>query len=67
MSDLSGAAQRAGNAIADTTDKVSKAASQAGDRANDALSEIEGMIRQNPLLSVVIAAAVGYSWARLRH
>ncbi len=30
-----------------------------GDRAN-VLGEIEGMIRQNPLLSV-IAAAVGYS------
>jgi ElaB/YqjD/DUF883 family membrane-anchored ribosome-binding protein len=67
VSDTRGATQRASDAIADAADRVSTAASQAGSQANDFLSEIEGLIRQNPLLSVGIAAAVGYAWARVRH
>jgi hypothetical protein len=41
-------------------------ASEAGGQANELLSDIEGLIRQNPLLSVAIAAAVGYTVARIR-
>jgi ElaB/YqjD/DUF883 family membrane-anchored ribosome-binding protein len=67
VSDIRGATQRAGNAIAEAADKVGTAASQASSQANDVLSEVEGLIRQNPLLSVAIAAAVGYAWARVRH
>ena len=67
MSDLSSAAQRATNAISDTADKVGKAAGQAGGQANEILGDIESMISRNPLPSVIIAAAVGYAWARFRH
>jgi len=67
VSDLGGATQRASNAVADTADKVGKAASQAGGQANELLTEVEDLIRQNPWASVLIAAAVGYTWARLRH
>ena len=64
MSDIRGATQRAGSAIAEAADTV---ASEAGGQANELLSEIEGLIRQNPLISVAIAAAVGYAVARIRH
>jgi ElaB/YqjD/DUF883 family membrane-anchored ribosome-binding protein len=67
VSDTRGATQRASDAIADAADKVGAAASQVGGQANDVLSEVEGLIRQNSLLSVAIAAAVGYTWARIRH
>ena len=67
MSDFGGVSQRAGNAIADTADKVGKAASQAGGQANELLNEAENLIRENPWASVLIAAIVGYTWARLRH
>ena len=67
MSDTRGATQRASDAIADAADKVSTAASQVGGQANDVLNEVEGLIRQKPLLSVAIAAAVGYTLARIRH
>jgi ElaB/YqjD/DUF883 family membrane-anchored ribosome-binding protein len=67
MSDLSSTAQRATNAISDTADKVSKAASQAGGQANEVLGDIERMISRNPLPSVIIAAVIGYVWARVRH
>jgi len=64
MSDIRGATQRAGSAVAEAADTV---ASEAGGQANELLSEIEGLIRQNPLISVAIAAAVGYAVARIRH
>jgi ElaB/YqjD/DUF883 family membrane-anchored ribosome-binding protein len=64
VSDIRGATQRAGSAIAEAADTV---ASEAGGQANELLSEIEGLIRQNPLISVAIAAAVGYAVARIRH
>ena len=67
MNDIHGVTQRAGDVIADAADKVSKAATQASGQANDVLGEVEGMIRLNPLLSVIIAAAVGYTYARIRH
>ncbi len=66
MSDLSDATQRAGDAIADTADKVSKAANQASGHANELLDETEDLIRQNPWLSVLTAAALGFAWARFR-
>jgi hypothetical protein len=64
MSDLRGATQRAGNAISDAASTV---ANEASGQAGDVLSEIEGKIRQNPLLSVIVAAALGYTLARIRH
>jgi ElaB/YqjD/DUF883 family membrane-anchored ribosome-binding protein len=64
VSDIRGATQRAGSAIAEAADTV---ASEAGGQANELLSEIEGLIRRSPLLSVAIAAAVGYTVARIRH
>ena len=64
MSDISGATERAGSAIAEAADTV---ASEAGGQANELLSEVVGLIRENPLLSVAIAAAVGYTLARIRH
>jgi hypothetical protein len=67
MSDLSSAAQRATNAISDTADVVGKAAGQAGGQANEVLGDIESMISRNPLPSAIIAAAIGYAWARFRH
>jgi ElaB/YqjD/DUF883 family membrane-anchored ribosome-binding protein len=67
VSDTRGATQRASDAIADAADKVGIAASQVGGQANDVLSEVEGLIRQKPLLSVAIAVAVGYALARIRH
>ena len=63
MSDIRGATQRAGSAIAEAADTV---ASEAGGQANELLSDVEGLIRQNPLLSVAIAAALGYTLARVR-
>ena len=42
MSDIRGATQRAGSAIAEAADTV---ASEAGGQANELLSEIEGLIR----------------------
>jgi len=59
VSDLSGATQRAGNAIADK-------ASEAGGHANEVLNQIEDTIRRNPWLSVLTAAALGFTWARFR-
>ena len=67
MSDLSGTKHRAGEAIADAADTVGRAANQAGGHANDLLNETEDLIRQNPWLSVLAAAALGYMWARVRH
>jgi hypothetical protein len=64
MSDIRGATQRAGSAVAEAADTV---ASEAGGQANELLSDIAGLIRQSPLLSVAIAAAVGYAVARIRH
>jgi len=64
VSDIRGATQRAGSAIAEAADTV---ASEAGGQAHELLSDIEGLIRQNPLLSVAIAAAVGCAVARIRH
>ena len=63
MSDTHGATQRASDALAEAADKVGAAASQVGGQANDVLSEVEGLIRQNPLLSVAIAAALGHGGA----
>jgi ElaB/YqjD/DUF883 family membrane-anchored ribosome-binding protein len=67
VSDIRRATQRASDAIADAADKVGAVGNQAGGRANELLSDIEGLIRQNPLLSVAIAAAFGYTLARIRH
>jgi ElaB/YqjD/DUF883 family membrane-anchored ribosome-binding protein len=63
---LSYAAQQAGNSVAETADKVSEVASQAGTQAGEFLSEIESTIRQNPWLAVLAAAAFGYTWGRIR-
>jgi ElaB/YqjD/DUF883 family membrane-anchored ribosome-binding protein len=67
VSDIRGTTQRASDAIADAADKVGAVTSQAGGQANDLLSDVEGLIRQNPLLSVAVAAALGYTLARIRH
>jgi hypothetical protein len=64
VSNIRRATQRAGSAIAEAADTV---ASEAGGQANELLSDVEGLICQNPLLSVTIAAALGYTLARLRH
>jgi ElaB/YqjD/DUF883 family membrane-anchored ribosome-binding protein len=66
VSDLSGAAQRAGNAIADAGNAIADKASQAGGHANEALNQIEDTIRRNPWLSVLTAATLGFTWARFR-
>jgi ElaB/YqjD/DUF883 family membrane-anchored ribosome-binding protein len=65
-SHIAGEGQRTGDAVANTADKVGDAVSHAGGHATELLNETEDLIRQNPWLSVLTAAAVGYMWARSR-
>lgn len=70
MSDLAGtaadAARRTGDTVAEAADRVGDKVGEAAGQAGRFLSEIETTIRENPWLAVLTAAAVGYTWARIR-